>query len=60
VGVSNYYDPTDHARCSWNCPELELNFPCDKPELSPSDRDALGYADFVAAYLASMEGVQKA
>jgi dTDP-4-dehydrorhamnose 3,5-epimerase len=60
VGVSNYYDPTDHARCSWNCPELELNFPCDKPELSASDCEALSYSDFVAAYLAGAASVQKA
>ncbi|HEY1383767.1 MAG TPA: dTDP-4-dehydrorhamnose 3,5-epimerase family protein [Dongiaceae bacterium] len=58
IGVSSYYDPTDHARCSWNCPELELNWPCDEPELSASDREPLGYADFVAAYLAAAASVR--
>jgi dTDP-4-dehydrorhamnose 3,5-epimerase len=53
IGASGYYDPADHRRCRWDCPELGLAWPCDRPALSPSDRDAPGYAELVEAYRAA-------
>ena len=26
IGASGYYDPTDHRRCRWDCPELKLDW----------------------------------
>jgi dTDP-4-dehydrorhamnose 3,5-epimerase len=44
VGASGYYDPLDHRRCRWDCPELALDWPCTAPELSEQDARAGGYA----------------
>jgi dTDP-4-dehydrorhamnose 3,5-epimerase len=44
VGSSNYYEPSDHRRCRWDCPELALDWPCTAPELSEQDARASGYA----------------
>lgn len=40
---SRYYDPSDHMRCRWDSPELELDWPCSSPLLSPQDESAGGY-----------------
>jgi dTDP-4-dehydrorhamnose 3,5-epimerase len=53
IGASGYYDPADHRRCRWDCPELGFAWPCDRPALSPADRDAPGYAEMVNAYRAA-------
>lgn len=50
IGASSYYDPSDHRRCRWDCPELGLAWPCDRPELSPADRDAPDYAALATAF----------
>ncbi|MGH6894263.1 MAG: dTDP-4-dehydrorhamnose 3,5-epimerase family protein [Dongiaceae bacterium] len=54
IGTSGYYDPTDHRRCRWDCPELNLDWPCTTPELSPPDRDAPGYAELKGTFVAAM------
>ncbi|HEU4826904.1 MAG TPA: dTDP-4-dehydrorhamnose 3,5-epimerase family protein [Dongiaceae bacterium] len=54
IGVSSYYDPTDHSRCRWDCPELGLEWACDAPELSATDRQLAGYEQLKAGYLASL------
>lgn len=54
IGVSSYYDPIDHSRCRWDCPELGLAWDCDAPELSASDCQSAGYEQFKAGYLASL------
>jgi len=59
VGVSHYYDPGDDARCRWDAPELELDWPCDRPDLSAADLRAPGYHAFVAAYLAAKADHQR-
>jgi dTDP-4-dehydrorhamnose 3,5-epimerase len=59
VGVSGYYDPADHRRCLWNCPELDLDWPCHAPELSEADRQAPGYAELKSALLAAMASLPK-
>ena len=43
VASSCPYDPTDHRRCRWDCPELALDWPCTAPELSGQDARAGGY-----------------
>lgn len=53
IGASAYYDPPDHRRCRWDCPELGFAWPCDRPELSPADANAPGYAEMAAAYHAA-------
>jgi dTDP-4-dehydrorhamnose 3,5-epimerase len=58
VGASGYYDPTDHRRCRWDCPELGLDWPCRAPKLSPADRQAPGYDELKSAWLAAMAAVQ--
>jgi dTDP-4-dehydrorhamnose 3,5-epimerase len=50
IAASAYYDPADHRRCRWDCPQLDLSWPCDRPEMSAADRDAPGYDEMVAAY----------
>lgn len=44
VGASRYYDPADHRRCRWDCPDLALDWPCTAPELSDQDARAGGCA----------------
>ena len=58
IGASSYYDPTDHRRCRWDCPELDLDWPCRAPELSPADQQAPDYAELKSAFLAAMATVQ--
>jgi len=58
IGVSGYYDPADHRRCRWNCPELDLDWRCQAPELSQEDRQAPGYAELRSAFLAAMASVE--
>lgn len=53
IGASSYYDPSDHRRCRWDCPELALDWPCSAPDLSPADRNAPGYAELKSAFLAA-------
>ena len=53
IGTSAYYDPSDHRACRWDSPELALHWPCTAPRLSASDREAGGYAELRAAFLAS-------
>ena len=44
LGASIYADESDDQACSWNSPELGLDWPCTAPELSARDRDAGSYA----------------
>jgi dTDP-4-dehydrorhamnose 3,5-epimerase len=53
IGASTYWDPLDHRRCRWDSRELDLDWPCTAPELSPADRDASPYAELKAAFLAA-------
>ncbi len=53
IGASAYYDPTDHRRCRWDCPELDLAWPCDQPDLSTADRNAPCYAELAADFHAA-------
>jgi len=54
LGASAYYNPSDHRRCRWDSPELELDWPCSTPRLSPADRDAPSYVELKAAFLAAV------
>jgi len=54
LGASGYYDPSDHRRCCWDCPELGLNWPCATPILSRGDEHAPGYAQFRSGLLAAL------
>jgi dTDP-4-dehydrorhamnose 3,5-epimerase len=54
LGASSYYDPADHKGCRWDSPDLGLDWPCEAPELSARDRDAISYADLKALYVGSM------
>ncbi|HET6618606.1 MAG TPA: dTDP-4-dehydrorhamnose 3,5-epimerase family protein [Dongiaceae bacterium] len=58
IGASSYYDPTDHRRCRWDCPELDIRWPCAEPELSPADRDAPAYSELAAAFRAAAASVR--
>lgn len=58
IGASSYYDPTDHRRCRWNCPELDIHWQCSEPELSPADRNAPGYSELAAAFRAAAATVR--
>jgi dTDP-4-dehydrorhamnose 3,5-epimerase len=58
IGASSYYDPTDHRRCRWDCPELGLDWPCDGPELSPADHKAPSYGELVEGFRAAMVAVR--
>jgi dTDP-4-dehydrorhamnose 3,5-epimerase len=54
IGASRYYDPVDHRRCRWDCPELKFDWPCTAPELSAADRAAPGYGELTGALLHSL------
>lgn len=56
---SRYYDPTDHMRCRWDCPELGLDWPCRAPQLSPADMAAGSYPE-LAAQLAEALAIPQA
>ena len=49
LGASIYPDGSDDRACSWNSPELGLDWPCTAPELSARDRDAGSYATLKTA-----------
>jgi dTDP-4-dehydrorhamnose 3,5-epimerase len=38
--VTHEFDPTDELGCTWNDPELGLDWPCAAPLLSPRDQQA--------------------
>lgn len=57
VGTSEYYDPADDLGCRWDSPELAMDWPCAAPVLSIRDRDAGGYAEFRAAFLADLAAI---
>lgn len=59
---SRYYDPPDHMRCRWDSPELNLDWPCSAPLLSPQDEAAGSYdalaAEFSAAFVAAGRAIE--
>jgi dTDP-4-dehydrorhamnose 3,5-epimerase len=58
IGASSYYDPTDHRRCRWDCPELGLDWPCDGPDLSPADQKAPSYGELADGFRAAMAALR--
>jgi len=42
---TNYYDANDEGCLIWNDPELNIDWPCDKPLLSDKDRLGLKFKD---------------
>ncbi|HSE74481.1 MAG TPA: hypothetical protein VLB05_08210, partial [Dongiaceae bacterium] len=58
IGASSYYDPTDHRRCRWDCPELGLDWPCDGPDLSPADHKAPSYGELADGFRAAMAALR--
>lgn len=58
TAASSYYDPPDHMRCRWDCPELGLDWPCRAPQLSPVDTAAGTYAELAAQLAAALAAVQ--
>lgn len=59
IGASGYYDPADHRRCRWDCPELALDWPCRAPELSLADRQAPGYPALRSDFQAALARLQR-
>ncbi len=57
IGASRYYDPADHRRCRWDCPELKFDWPCTAPDLSTADRAAPGYGELTETFLQSLSAV---
>jgi dTDP-4-dehydrorhamnose 3,5-epimerase len=60
TAASRYYDPPDHMRCRWDCPELRLAWPCRAPQLSPADLAAGAYADLAEQLAAAIETARQA
>ncbi len=60
TGASQYYDPTDHRHCRWDCPELKFSWPCTAPVLSAADRDAPNYSALKADILVALGADQPA
>jgi dTDP-4-dehydrorhamnose 3,5-epimerase len=54
LGASICSDGSDDRACSWNSPELGLDWPCTAPELSARDRDAGSYAALKTALHAAV------
>jgi dTDP-4-dehydrorhamnose 3,5-epimerase len=54
IGTSSYYDPADHRGCRWDSSELGLDWPCNAPVLSATDRDAGSYAELRASFLSDV------
>lgn len=43
-------------RCRWDCPELGLDWPCDRPVQEPDDEKAGDYAAFAGRYAEAAAG----
>lgn len=43
-------------RCRWDCPELGIGWPCDRPMQEPDDAKAGDYAAFAGRYAAAAAG----
>jgi dTDP-4-dehydrorhamnose 3,5-epimerase len=60
TGASRYYDPPDHMRCRWDCPELGLAWPCAAPLLSPQDEAAGGYGALAQQFSIALAAARSA
>jgi dTDP-4-dehydrorhamnose 3,5-epimerase len=46
--VTAYFEGQDELGCRWDCPELELQWPCTRPKMSSRDAGAMSYAELAA------------
>ncbi len=44
---TDYYRPEDEGGLAWNCPRLAINWPVQKPQLSPKDKHHPGLEQFL-------------